>query len=227
MSAPRTATTLQTISLAALMALMHPDKKVTITFGGADAIQGLVSNYDPTQFQIIKTHRNPNEWSHLVGPDTWVFSTSPIEMTNTVQPQFIQSMDDVNRFSFTVASQYAQLFNVSDTISGEMLAYLRYWDILRVCCGTQMSKDWRAVLLKKEDYTPTHAFDSLNYPGCEIYDLDRVEENVLKTKAAQLLGEVMGIAGKNDLTGKYCTWFNRQVTCQKLQFNEKPVEPYC
>ena len=63
--------------------------------------------------------------------------------------------------------------------------YLRYWEILRTCCGPQSSKDHQEHLHGMDGFSstahpkrPSFALDS---PHCDIYDLDAVEEALFNT----------------------------------------------
>ena len=45
-----------------------------------------------------------------------------------------------------IATEYQSFFGLSDAQLEEVVTYLRYWDILRMCCGAQMDDGYRAEL---------------------------------------------------------------------------------
>ena len=98
------------------------------------------------------------------------------------------------------------------------------------------------------DYKPpVDQASSSSYPACQTYYLAELEAALVQTKLFQaakavklraLVGDANGFGGTYGVVpsdplgigrepGSYCTWFNRQVACQQLTFNEKPVPPFC
>ena len=52
---------------------------------------------------------------------------------------------------------YAELFGLSAGRLYALLEFLRFWDVLRQCCGVQMSADARAALFRDAGATPLAA----------------------------------------------------------------------
>lgn len=69
---------------------------------------------------------------------------------------------------------YQPIFQLNDEEMSALRGFLRYWTILRRCCGMQASKYWRALL-----HGIGNATDILKptYPACEVYNLSQVEHN--------------------------------------------------
>ena len=42
--------------------------------------------------------------------------------------------------------RYAEMFELDAIDTEELISYLEYWDVLRMCCGMQMSRGWRQEL---------------------------------------------------------------------------------
>ena len=57
------------------------------------------------------------------------------------------SLETLNRLGVHIIYEYQQFFNIPTKLMDLVYEYMRYWDILRVCCGPQMSEDWRQALL--------------------------------------------------------------------------------
>jgi len=75
--------------------------------------------------------------------------------------------------------------------------------------------------------------------SCHRYDIQAIERHAVQTQVFQLA--VTGGKGSAylrstssleadagyELNGQYCKWFNKEVTCQKLDFNRLPESPGC
>lgn len=59
----------------------------------------------------------------------------------------------------------------------DVFEFLRFWDVLRLCCGSQMSEDWRNELNPAEGYTPHHDVHGSSFPACRMYDIDQVSSD--------------------------------------------------
>jgi len=72
---------------------------------------------------------------------------------------------------------YKQLFNLSDAEMRILYQHIRYWDVLRQCCGSQ-----RLV----------YEFDlDLGYPACEMYNLTQVQASFLRSNLSLSYGSSM------------------------------------
>ena len=96
--------------------------------------------------------------------------------------------------SFSTRSQqqigyYARLFGLSVQAEKLVFAHMRFWAILRQCCGSQSSIDNRLHVHSSRrgggnstaSNRPRHSVDDPDYPACEMYSLSAVEQLVLAT----------------------------------------------
>ena len=79
-------------------------------------------------------------------------------------------------------SKYRNAFGLTDVEVLLITQYMRYWSILRQCCGSQMSKH-----LQKELFGCPNSYDPLlegkiDYHMCGSWNLTAVEKNFVKTK---------------------------------------------
>ena len=54
---------------------------------------------------------------------------------------YVQVFEDVSTRG--LAFEYASLLNLTKSQANSLSEYMRYWQILRRCCGAQMSTDYR------------------------------------------------------------------------------------
>ncbi len=78
---------------------------------------------------------------------------------------------------------YAAIFNLTTTQTHVLYQHLRYWDILRKCCGYQQSIHNRD-LLHNRTQRYGESFVLPNYPACHIYNFNEVEEAFFSTQLA-------------------------------------------
>lgn len=83
--------------------------------------------------------------------------------------------------------KYSELFKLNASLTRHVWTHMKYWMILRRCCGLQSSKDYRK-LVHMSALNRTVGINSLahkpinpDYPACEVYDLEQVEGLFLNT----------------------------------------------
>jgi hypothetical protein len=91
-----------------------------------------------------------------------------------------QEYGDLLKHDITVLFDYQDLFHLNSTQMDILYQHLKYWDILRRCCGTQLSK-LRANQLLNKTSNFENDFLLRSYPACEMYDLTTVERLFLNT----------------------------------------------
>ena len=143
-------------------------------------------------------------------------------------------INNVAKLGFRTLYQYQRFLMLSDDEINDMAEYLRYWSILRQCCGTQMSYARRVQLLGESKvnfsryarHVDTH---SLWYSACENYDINDMEKSFLHTKVVQHVLKV-GLKDRTLLTpsnmdppldGGYCLRYNQAVKALNLDFNQQ------
>lgn len=223
---PRTATTLQFRSLCAMMVLLHPGQ-VECTLGGNH--RGWFTNAPNKTYKVIKTH-NFGSIDFNNGGRFWLFITSnkapdaaQIAKIMKVKPQYVQSLPLVRSEGWGIVADYAKIFQSSEEQTKEFLNYMKSWSLLRQCCGAQQSKLHRSALWGD--------IPSSQCPACDGQNLDAVESELVDTGIFQQMRKdhIVQDGMQPDLyfNGSYCTWFNRQVACKHLGFNELPQTPFC
>jgi len=257
---PRTATTLQFQALCVIMTIKNPEKTECAFvwpkhWKEESNVSGMIS--DTSSFLVLKVHdervmKEVRKRGLKAGRDVWLFATADNETAGSdgnfldwqptsaqlsnrlhIDVKYAQVISLLSARGHYIMEDYKAIFQLSDEQTDHMMAYIRYWDVLRQCCGKQMSEDWRSILVGSHDKPPQHDFGDSAYPSCEIYDLDAVEQDLINLPVYQefaLQGPAMLRAASNvdqAFSGSYCSWFQRQVQCQKLEFNKAPEQPYC
>jgi hypothetical protein len=140
---------------------------------------------------------------------------------------FIAEIDVVSKRGYFIVYEYQDIFGLSDKQMEYLVEYLRYWEILRVCCGVQMSSDWRNQLSPVSNYSQHHDPHSPAYPACEMYNISQVENLMLKTYVFQKFSQIISlhhVIGKpstadGELNGTYCERCQANITMNNIQFN--------
>lgn len=231
---PRSGSTLQFTTLCLMMLMLHEEEAMSV---GCFFNTGQVSKY-----MVIKVHRLQFV-ERIASSDTWIFMTVISNADKQQQKMRLEvgdvnltiknivDLDEVGRTGFYIATRYQSLFGLSDEKMLHILQFLRYWDILRVCCGQQMSSDWRNKLAPQKDYIRKHDPDNLAYHACEMYNISQVEQLFINTyifrkfSRIKLMRDFMGKPSTVDgtLDGNYCELCNKNITKHNLQFNDKCV----
>eukprot|EP00965_Chrysotila_dentata_P128933 4262956-Pleurochrysis_carterae.AAC.1 len=182
-------------------------------------------------FEVVKTHVLPDNIAQL-RRHAWLFATSVSAANGTnltqelgMEVKLLQDYEMLRHHGYRVATKYQQILSLSKPQVDDLLEYLRYWVVLRQCCGMQMSAEWRARLVEGPTHRVRHSSNSSQYPACEIYDLDAVERAVMGTKIfsrfrafSPILSSVSNL--DSPFTGAYCTRVNEQVQRHRLRFNQ-------
>ena len=258
---PRTATTLQFQTLCAIALVLNkadPSRVVCSFLPSGPTPQGDLAGKaaDLTTLHVVKTHVVPAEG---FPPDAWLFASEIDDAIGADDPwqgaaermshelnhevKYAQVMSRLAEQGSGIASEYQPFFGLSDPQIEEVVTYLRYWDILRMCCGAQMDDGYRAELGGGAPADPSAGAGSylmtVKPESCGTYDIQAIERHAVRTEVFQLA--VAGGKGSAylrstssleadagyDLNGRYCVWFNKEVTCQKLDFNRLPESPGC
>lgn len=127
-------------------------------------------------------------------------------------------------------ADYARVLDLSDGQVATLKDYLDAWDKLRVCCGAQMSVDYRDRLVGKK----TRKKRRFKYTGnqtkasdlCETYDLLEVEKKLMSTEVFTTCGHNVKLIRQlspNDapFDGSYCHRAFDATKSMGLKFNDK------
>ena len=251
----RTASTLQFQTLCAVALVLNEanPSRVDCSFKSRDDVDtdpnGLVSN--PNGLRVWKTHTVPSEgfpkeaWlftseiDHEVSfDDPWQDAAERMSQKLGHDVKYTQVLSRLTGRGSGIATEYKAIFGLSDPQVEEVVTYLRYWDVLRMCCGAQMNDGYRAELISNLRPNSSETAQS-EYPACDMYRIQGVERQAVQTRVFKLASNggfgsryLRGTSSLEsdegyDLNGQYCAWFNRQVACQELPFNQLPENPGC
>ena len=114
---------------------------------------------------------------------------------------FVQEYDTFIRRGLTAVHEtYKPLFQLTDMEAQHVCAHMRWWQVLRTCCGAQGSIDTEgrraevARFIKSKGRTNTsaaanltqaHHLEDWDYPACEMYNLDAVLRGFSSTTLAR------------------------------------------
>ena len=197
-----------------------------------------------TGWLMLKRHSFPDDRPKK---NMWVFTTldpSKRDSDHTValakanyEVKYVANVTNLERLGHFMAWEYQNIFQLTNFEMEEVVNFLRYWDILRICCGCQMSADWRDVLLSGSDFKAYakrihhHNISSASYPACEMYDIDMVAMRFLDTNLAKKIRRYPELAlfmmrpseVDGPLTDTYCSQYNKDVQHYQLGFNHRVV----
>ena len=248
---PRTASTLQFQTLCAIALLLNEAEPSRVNCSFLARGEALDESASQHGLQVVKTHNVP----HGGFPEhAWVFTSVIDDAVSFDDPwedaaermarklhhevKYVQVLSRLTGRGSGIATEYKSLFGLSDEKVEEVVAYLRYWDVLRMCCGAQMNDGYREELISSARPNASETSKS-EYPACDMYKIQEVERQAVQSQVFRLarLGgngtrylrstSSMEADAGYDLNGHYCGWFNRQVACQELAFNRLPAEPGC
>ena len=92
-------------------------------------------------------------------------------------------------------ADYAEVLGLTGAQVVVLTDFLEAWDKLRVCCGAQMSKDYRGRLTGlewKKDASPKLDMVARQPKAsdmCESYDMDKIEQKLMSTEVFQQCGD--------------------------------------
>ena len=98
---------------------------------------------------------------------------------------YTQEYDDFVHRGMGVLDDYARLFGLNDTAVGVLHQYMRWWSILRQCCGPQQSKD-HMLQLHNATVELSHQPTDYDYPACQTYNLQEAENELLDSELAKI-----------------------------------------
>jgi hypothetical protein len=135
---------------------------------------------EPARLRVIKAH--PRNMVLKLSESSMLFTTardSDIwKRTNVTwegRPvSYTQDYFNFTRCALCEIHAYTEIFNLTKNEIFQLTQYMRYWSILRQCCGSQMSKWFRGEL-----FGCPYALDiqgRTDYHMCSAFNLTAVEE---------------------------------------------------
>ena len=229
---PRTATTLQFQTLCFAMIIKFLKEPDQIEHIHCNFISKLEHFLWKGPMGVLKTHTFPSR-SH-VEDNFVVFATSAggtegtytaLRTAGFVVPYVADTLMVATHGHFSVR-EYQAALEMTDEEMHVLVEAIRYWDILRMCCGVQMSADWRNRLYPRQDYHFHRSTHDLAYDGCEIYNISKVENAFRSTilyrdiaRFGHLKKMLRPSEIDNDLDGSYCERYNDVVRATGIGFN--------
>ncbi|KAL7473429.1 hypothetical protein ACHAXS_014105 [Conticribra weissflogii] len=228
---PRTATTLlfNMVATSYFLYLLKYDsdkasKLGVMQFKRDDAEKFLKRAEGP---YVLKTH---NDLSGFLVKDTVLF-TAALDKNEAREAMerltreghtvaFIQDMESLKENGVLgLVEQYVDGFGLSSEQGKDLADYFSKWEILRQCCGQQMSARWRNDMLPEKFKRK----DLSHHPTCPTYDIDEVEQKFMKTNLFSLIEQYSNMLPMNrpslnddDLNGTYCSSYNHLVRTEGL-----------
>lgn len=235
----RGASTLQYQVLCAAMYLLHADAPENVDCYFWSGIQSQTLSTSHSKYSVVKTHIMPQNQDAL-RKHAWLFTTylnssqtesigqhalaRQMSMDLRYEVKYVQDYASLGRLGYRVVYAYQPVLHLTDEQTAEIMQYIRYWSVLRQCCGSQMSHDWRAQLQGNKKHAARVQPQSTLYPACEIYDLDALETALMHSSLYQRFADRAPVLRSlssmdGDFTGKYCSTTNQRIQDEKLPFN--------
>jgi hypothetical protein len=178
------------------------------------------------QFLVVKTH-DPCNALRFANDTTAIFSTVShhpgFNFTEFAYVQNVSMLKENLMSAYMVVWKYQSIFALTDSEMVAVAAYFELWDILRLCCGKQMSKHWRHWLTTYETTNSRHAAAVVNL--CQQRNISQVETDLLLTSVAKQLrksrnNDMVRPSTSEPLSGSYCELYKRGVKEKHLKFDE-------
>lgn len=129
---------------------------------------------------VIKTHQRPPASCDSGG--CFVFTSHTNDKPTWPGTLYQQVRGRLQVAPLAEVSRYKAAFDLSADDVTALQGYFRYWSVLRECCGSQMSIQYRLRLHGcVNDTILSRDPDSLRYPACEAYDIREVVELIRRT----------------------------------------------
>ena len=194
---------------------------------------------------MVKTHQptpnvsalNCKHWLFLTaysksaaGSPTGCVDWQSIAQAETVRlgspVKYAQVASLLARRGYYLAMDYQPIFGLSDEQMEALLHYLRFWTILRQCCGSQMAVDYHAALTKRQYHVEHFSRSSPMYHACETYNLDAVESALMHTQVHQRFARyshrIRSLSSSDSaFNGSYCSTVNARIQHDNLSLYTK------
>lgn len=165
--------------------------------------------------RVIKTHDHEKVWNNSSRVPLFVFISRKADQADSESHWGDRELEalmvmhnrvhtaciaDIQRYESFIElpereiESYSRLFGLSEQAKKDVFVHMKFWSILRQCCGSQASQDellalHTSNLSLNRSLNFKHALVDYDYPACETYRLDEVEKLLFQTKLAQLFPE--------------------------------------
>lgn len=146
---------------------------------------------------------------------------------------FVQDMETVvnnNNGLSSLIDVYIAGYNLPEKHRHLLHEYFVQWEILRQCCGKQMSKKWRNDMMPiqyklHKKYDDNSSSSSTPHYKCATVDIDVVEQSFMNTELYTMIDKHPSVVELNKpslkddaLNGTYCSSYNHLVRTLGLSF---------
>lgn len=139
---------------------------------------------------------------------------------------FVQDMESLKEGGIEeMVQNYVVGYGLSDKDRDDLTDYFANWEILRQCCGQQMSAKWRNDMMPQEFKRK----DLPHHPNCATYDIDSIAQAFMKSSLFAKIElypnmHPMNKPSLNDdnLHATYCSDYNHRVRTEGLSIWGQP-----
>jgi len=188
----------------------------------------------PAQLQVIKLHPSNQIFA---SDDTSMFFTTlrhkniwkeaNVSWAEGAHVSYEQDYSELERCPLCEISKYKDIFDLTSEEMLQITQYMRYWSILRQCCGSQMSKWFRGELFGCQDVKGFDIEGRLDFHMCGSMNLTAVEEHFESTHLYSLVP-----ASALSITSQLQYMWAKKGDCEKshnairsgIGFNLAPVD---
>ena len=242
---PRTATTLQNFAVRAFLcaagaetATVHKTHTLEVLQAHAKEFPGwrrfvTESSFEHPGMSKAESKRVGDlfgDGAHDAGPPPGAWNQTARELERLWNMtagslSYVQLTATVANRDWKIIEDYRPFFDITDGEFSDVVRYMRAWDVLRRCCGPQMSKDYRARLYGDTRYVPHRGPGSVDYDSCEIYDVDAIERELVGLRLFKECDDLRTLQDKVDwatLNGTFCSRYKEAAIETGAQMNDNP-----
>ena len=133
------------------------------------------------RYNVSKTHRRPN--FNKISPEC-VFRSVKTNWDHDVYA-YTQRYSEFSAHPLTEVKKLGILFDLDKNELRQLHAHMKYWSILRRCCGSQSSIDHRNQMHNSNQLH--HSFEAYDFMECNMYNISQVELYITRTTVYRLL----------------------------------------
>ncbi|KAL1504440.1 hypothetical protein AB1Y20_010846 [Prymnesium parvum] len=170
---------------------------------------------------VQKTHSRPSYPARR----TVYFTSSHLPQKLLPYSVVHQHYAELVRSPLAAVEAYAPVFNLTREMVREVQMHLRWWMIIRQCCGYQSSQDHRNQLHGFAGRR--HAEFDYDYVNCDVYQLPVVERAFLSTRLArqyipwiQFVREDVSLLRDTSVSPGFCNRTNADIR-RGMDFNRR------
>lgn len=209
---------------------------------GVEQARRIVKRHSSAKLFVAESllRTRPNQtWKKHEAATWWLPVRDELQKSWGLRVDYVQLFESLGlRGGYTAVYDYQPILNLTDDHATQIASFMRYWEILRRCCGAQMSTDYRHRLWAKtatvdsqtddDNFVfdaPDRRIEDPSYDACEAYNLPEVERLYLQTTVYRKCATVPLVARLSDndekLSGDYCRRASQATQRFHLRFNDR------